>query len=198
MARSISRGDVVLVSGQWKGLTAASIMLGAKLRYGLRSPHARYTHAALIYDAPSQDPNAIRVVEATARGGVHKAFLSKYQSTGKIVATHIDDHDWQQVRAFLDSVLRAREGYDWATYAGLTLYDLTGTRLCLQKAGTATCSGLVCDALTRAGFIWSRPPYACTPSDIDADLAQSDSWQLQWTRPPAREVSRPGSGTACA
>lgn len=179
MTSSIRRGDVVLVSGQGRGLASASIMLGAKLRYGLRSPHARYTHAALIYDAPSQDPNAILIVEATARGGVHKAFLAKYQSSGKIVATRVGDHDWRQVRSFLDDVLRAREGYDWLTYVGLTLYDLTGTRLCLQTAGTATCSGLVCDALTRAGFIWSRPPYACTPSDIDADLEQAESWQLR-------------------
>jgi len=131
------------------------------------------------------------IVEATGRSGVHKAFLSKYgRVTCKIISTQVDEHDWKQMKAFLDSVLHAREGYDWLAYAGLTLYALTGTRLCLQTAGTAICSGLACDALTRAGFIWSRPPYACTPADIDADLerARCKSWELDphATTSPAR------------
>src|SRR5664279_1876093 len=84
-------------------------------------------------------------------------------------STNVDDHDWEQIKEFLDSFL-GYERYGWVTYVGLLLYDLTGTRLCLQEARTTLCSGLVCDALTRRGIIWSRPPYACTPAGIDADL----------------------------
>jgi hypothetical protein len=109
-------------------------------------------------------------VEATGSAGVHKAFLSKYQRRYAIGHTEVDDDDWQEVKEFLESVLRARETYDFVAYAGLTLYALTGTRVCIQRAGTATCSGLVADALTRRGFVWSRPPYAMTPAMIAADL----------------------------
>lgn len=169
MPEQIRAGDVVLVYGQ--DLISVSIAVGTILRYGAGTPYAEWTHAALVYEAPSQDPDTIRIVEATQASGVHTAFLSKYTAgKHKIVHTHVGRHDWEQVRDFLDRVLVARERYDLVAYLGLTLYALTGTRLCLQEAGTATCSGLVCDALTRAGFTWSRPPYACTPADIAADL----------------------------
>lgn len=148
-----------------------SIAVGTVLRYGPGTPYAEWTHVALVYEAPSQDPDTIRIIEATQPGGVHRAFLSKYAGRKrKIIHTDVQEHDWAQVRDFLDRVLDARESYDLVAYLGLTLYAVTGTKLCIQEAGTATCSGLVCEALTRAGFIWSRPPYACTPADIAADL----------------------------
>jgi hypothetical protein len=173
----IRNGDVVLVEGREQGLVSASIAVGARLRYGQGSPHARYSHVALVYDVPAQDPDSILVVEATAASGVQRAFLTKYWKRCKIVHARVDEHDWRQVREFLDDVVDARTGYGMLTYLGLTLYALTGSRLCLQTAGTATCSGLVCDALTRAGFIWDRPPYACTPADIDVHLEHFDAFE---------------------
>jgi|tagenome__1003787_1003787.scaffolds.fasta_scaffold20798112_2 hypothetical protein len=170
MAEPIRNGDVVLVDGLGQGWVSASIALGARLRYGPRSPYARFSHTAIVYDAQSQDPDALVIVEATAHGGVHRAFLSKYESRCVVVHTQVEEHDFEQMKAFLDGVMSARERYGWVTYLGLTLYALTGTRLCLQEAGTAICSGLVCEALTRGQFIWTRPPYACTPADICADL----------------------------
>jgi hypothetical protein len=164
-------GDVVLVEALGQGWISRSIVLGARLRQGWGSPHARYSHCAVVYDAPTDDPDAVRIVEATASSGVHRTFLSKYAGRGKVLHLHVGEEDWKEMKAFLDDVLAARPGYGFVTYAGLTLYALTGTKLCLQEAGTATCAGLVCDALTRAGLIWRRPPYACTPADIDAQLA---------------------------
>ncbi|MFZ0090140.1 MAG: hypothetical protein WAL63_11575 [Solirubrobacteraceae bacterium] len=177
MSRTIRNGDVVLVDGLEQGLISWSIGLGTRLRHGPRTPLARWTHVALIYDAPpggpdaSGDEDAIKIVEATGASGVHLAFLSKYPpQRRRIIHTDVDEQDWGEMRAFLDSVLSERATYGWATYAGLTLYAVTGTKLCVQEAGTATCSGLVCDALTRRGIVWKRPPFACTPADIAEEL----------------------------
>lgn len=175
MADRTRKGDVVLVDGFANGLMSASIRLGNTLRYGLGNPYARWTHVALVYDARHQNEAGIEIVEATAASGVILAFLSKYRGRHTIVHTGVRDNDWKEVKEFVDSVLEARETYGFVTWAGLTLYAVTGTKLCLEEAGTATCSGLVCDALTRAGFVWSRPPYACTPADIAADLAKHEA-----------------------
>jgi hypothetical protein len=169
LSAGIRNGDVVLVDRNAQGPIAISIRLGSKLRYGLASPHTRFSHAAIVYDAAAQD--AVQIVEATAASGVHVTLLSKYAGAYvDVVPTHVDAHDWPDVKTYLDRVLDARTQYDFATYAGLTLYALTGTKLCIQRAGSAICSGLVCDALTRAGYVWPRPPFACTPADISATL----------------------------
>jgi len=164
----LRNGDIVLVDRRSQGLVSVAVKLGGQLRYGRHSPHARYSHAAIVYDADDQD--TVRIVEATS-SGVHVAFLSKYGGDEcDVIHTGVDEHDWRQVKAFLDDVLDRRTTYGYLTYFGLTLYALTGSRLCIQEAGTAICSGLVCDALTRSRFIWRRPPYACTPADISAQL----------------------------
>jgi hypothetical protein len=169
VAERLRNGDVVLIERRSQGWVSAAITLGAKLRYGFASPHAKYSHAAIVYDAG--DPAAVRIVEATAASGVQRAFLAKYDpSEYDVVHTHVRDDDWKQVKDFLDDVLKKRTSYDYVTHVGLAVYALTGTRVCVQRAGTAICSGLVCDALTRAGKIWTRPPYACTPADISYHL----------------------------
>jgi hypothetical protein len=164
----LRNGDVVLVKSLPGALTSLSIRLGEWRHYGVSSPHAQWTHCAMVYDVSNQD--AIVIIEATGRGGVHTVFLDKYAARAEVVHTQVDGKDWDEVKRFLDSVLAERESYGWVTWFGLLLYDLTGTQVCLQRAGTLICSGLVCDALTRAGFVWRRPPFACTPADIDADL----------------------------
>ena len=165
----LCNGDIVLIDRKSQGAVSAAITLGAKLRYGFASPHARYSHAAIVYDATH--PDAVVIVEATAASGVQKAFLAKYhRSEFDVIPAKVEDDDWKQVKTFLEEVLNARTSYDYVTHVGLAVYALTGTRVCVQRAGTAICSGLVCDALTRAGKIWARPPYACTPADISHQL----------------------------
>ena len=170
MPEAICRGDVVLVDELGQGLVSASIALGEVLRYGCASPYTQWTHTAIVYDASFQDPADVSIVEARASTRVHKTSLSKYANHYAIVHTKVDDSDWLEVKHFLDNVLEKRERYDYVAYAGLLLYDLFASNVCIQRAGTATCSGLVADALTRAGYIWTRPPYATTPANIAADL----------------------------
>ena len=167
MSDPIRNGDVILVDRNAQGWISWSVKLGAKLRYGFMDPDTQYSHAAIVYDAG--DP--VTIVEATALSGVQQVYLSKYKKREYVVVhTKVEPYDFEQVRKYLDSVLEERASYDFSTIAGLSLYAVTGSKLCVQHAGSVTCSGLVCEALTRAGFVWNRPPYACTPADISAEL----------------------------
>ena len=123
---------MVLVHGQ--DILSMSIAVGTVLRYGPGTPYAEWTHVALVYEAPSQDPDAIRIIEATQPGGVHCAFLSKYAGRKrKLIHTDVQEHDWEQVRDFLDRVLRGTGSYDLVAYLGLTLLCGDGHRGCASR-----------------------------------------------------------------
>jgi hypothetical protein len=187
MSVPIRNGDVILVDRHSQGLISWSAKFGAKLRYGFMNPHTQYAHAAIVYDV--NEP--MRIVEATAMSGVQLVYLSKYKACDYVVVpARVKPHDFKQVRKYLDSVLDERESYDFSTIAGLSLYAVTGSKLCVQRAGSVTCSGLVCEALTRAGIVWKRPPFACTPADISAQLQPGKaSWFDADTRREARAAS---------
>ncbi len=92
------------------------------------------------------------------------------------IATFIGRSDMQLLAGVTDSVLVTREGI-----AKYRLKQVATTRRNLdwyrrestkgraapdQRSGTAICSGFVCDALTRAGYIWPRPPISMMPADL--------------------------------
>jgi hypothetical protein len=143
-----------------QGMISRAIKLGSWLRRYDR-PYRRFSHAALVISASGT------LAEALANG-VRRNPISKYDEADyRIVRTHVDEQDRAEVLEFANSVLKSHEnGYGYATIAGLALYCMTGAQLCVQDAGTAICSGFVCDALTRAGFIWERPPFAMMPADL--------------------------------
>jgi hypothetical protein len=159
-ATGLRVGDFLLTGVKQQGLVSRAIKFGALLR-GYDLSYRRFSHAALVIDTDGT------LAEALSHG-VCRNPISKYDEANyRVVHTHVDEHDQAQVLAFADSVLRAREnGYGYPTIAGLALYCATGAQLCIQRAGTAICSGFVCDALTRAGFIWDRPPFAMMPADL--------------------------------
>jgi hypothetical protein len=152
-------GDVILCGAKAQGLVSRAIKLGSWLR-GYPKAARAFSHTALIIDTDGT------IAEAASKG-VRRAHVSKYHADDiRHVHTHVDEHDQAQVLAFAEAVMAARTGYGFVTFAGLALYCLTGGSLCVQKAGTAICSGFVADALTRAGEIFERPPYACMPADL--------------------------------
>jgi hypothetical protein len=159
-ATDLQVGDFLLTGLKQQGIISRAVKVGSVLR-GYDRPYQRFSHAALVISADGT------LAEALAHG-VCQNPISKYDPADyRIVRTHVDEHDQAQVLAFASSVLQSREnGYGYPTIAGLALYCLTGAQLCVQAAGTAICSGFVCDALTRAGFIWERPPFAMMPADL--------------------------------
>jgi hypothetical protein len=131
-----------------------------------------WSHAALITRV---DPDgSVWVTEAVSRGVVEQRFHYG-QHNYEIIDPGLDDMSLARVLEFAADVRAARETYGFAQIFGLFLYCVTGTRLCVQWAGTSICSGFVCNALDGAGpdrlhgklrYTWPRPPFAMMPSDI--------------------------------
>jgi hypothetical protein len=154
-------GDFILTGRAEQTAVSWAIKLGAKLRDYPESAR-RYNHAALVLNEHGDLAEALG-------GGVKRTHISKYRDDDyTYVVTDITPSDQAQVLAFAENVLASRTKYGFVTFVGLGLYCVTGGKLCIQKAGTAICSGFVSDALTRAGFIWPRPPFAMMPADLAA------------------------------
>ncbi|HEX4364602.1 MAG TPA: hypothetical protein VHZ75_08640 [Solirubrobacteraceae bacterium] len=152
-------GDILLTGVRSQGIYSWAIKAGSWLRR-YEAPYRRFSHAVLVV---SEDGS---IVEALTKG-VARGNLAKYDADDYVlVRVGVDAHDQAQVLAFAESVLAARTRYGFATILGLALFCLSGAQLCIQWAGTAICSGFVCDALTRAGYIWPRPPFAMMPADL--------------------------------
>lgn len=152
-------GDFLLTGVTSQGVVSWAIKTGSWLR-GFEPPYRRFSHTALLISEEGELAEALG-------GGVKRTHMSKYEAADYVlVRTAVDDHDAAQVLEFAESVLDSRTRYGFATIFGLALYCLTGAQLCIQLAGTAICSGLVSDALTRAGFVWARPPFAMMPADL--------------------------------
>lgn len=162
MTRHVNNGDIILTGKQSQGLVSLVIKLGSKLRYGFKSPFTIYSHTAIVYDAELG-----LVVEAVSHGVVISKLAERFpEGDFDVLHTEVNEHDWKQIEKFLNAVVEAKWRYGFVTFLGLAIYCLTGGALCIQKAGTSICSGLVCDALTRAGYVWNRPPYSMMPADI--------------------------------
>jgi hypothetical protein len=152
-------GDFLLTGVKAQGLVSWAIKTGSWLRRYER-PYRRFSHTALVIGDDGE------IAEAVAKG-VLPANISKYEEDDYVlVRTGVDPHDRAQVLAFAESVMEARTSYGFVTFFGLALYCVTGAQVCIHVAGTAICSGFVSDALTRAGFIWARPPFVMMPADL--------------------------------
>ena len=152
-------GDFLLTGVKAQGIVSWAIKTGAWLRR-YKKPYRRFSHTALVI----ADDGTL--AEAVAKGVVRTPLAHYDKADYVLVRTNVVEHDREQILAYADSVLAARTKYGFPTFAGLALYCLTGASLCIQSAGTAICSGFVSDALTRAGYIWPRPPFSMMPADL--------------------------------
>jgi hypothetical protein len=163
MFEDLHTGDFILTGKKAQGIVSLAIKLGSYLRH-YPAPARRYSHTALIISELPDDDYTICEAHAS---GVNYGRLSKYRPEDiTVIRAGVGVHDAQQIKLFAQEVVKAKSSYGYLTFAGLALYCLTGTKLCLQTAGTAICSGFVADALTRAGFVWPRPPYSMMPADL--------------------------------
>jgi hypothetical protein len=158
-ATELQVGDFLLTGVVQQGLVSRAIKLGALLR-GFPKPFRRFSHAALVIDGDGT------LAEALGQGVVRSPIAKYAPANYVIVRTQVSDGDRAEVLAFAEAVLASRERYGFVTIAGLALYCLSGSSICIQKAGTAICSGFVSDALTRGTYIWPRPPFSMMPADL--------------------------------
>jgi uncharacterized protein YycO len=149
-------GDFILTHG-----TAAvnrGIRFGQKLRFrGERREYAFWNHAALVVYGGN-------VIEALTHG-VTMNKLSKYSDV-EYTVVHIEAsaEDRVQVCNFAQSCLGDRYGF--LTIASLAVWTLFGGNIELSLDGTEICSGLVAQAVVRAGYIFKRDPSHMTPADL--------------------------------
>jgi hypothetical protein len=165
---TLRNGDIILTGRKHQGLASSAIRLGGRLRLGWNSPFAIWPHCAIIYDAEKMIS-----CEATGTGVQTGDIFERFGHDWDLIQTNVADQDWPQVKEFLDSCLTAKWRYGFAIFAGLAVYCLSAIipfipQICFQQTGTAVCSGLTCDALTRAGYIWELPPFWMMPADIAA------------------------------
>ena len=152
-------GDFLLTGIKAQGIVSWAIKAGSLLR-GFEAPYRRFSHAALVIDDRGT------LAEALGKG-VTRSPLSKYEAANYVlVRTGVQEPDRSQILDYAEAVLDARTRYGFWTIFGLGLYCLAGAQICIQRAGTAICSGFVSDALTRAGYVWPRPPFAMMPADL--------------------------------
>lgn len=158
-AEDVRPGDLIFTSGTH--LTSVLIRCGQRLRKNLH-PYAEWHHVAVVVEHDGT------FIHAVGRG-VEEGRLADLR--GKVYVhqpIECSDEDRAQVVAFLRNVLRApkRTEYNWATTASLGLALITGSRLVLGQIGTATCSGLAAEALTRTDKVFDRQPSFMMPADL--------------------------------
>jgi hypothetical protein len=152
-------GDILLTGVASQRFVSRAIKFGSWLRR-YDAPYRRFSHAALVLSVDGT------IAEALSRGVVQRN-LSHYEPANYVlVRVNVAPHDQAQVLEFAESVIAARTRYGFITIAGLAIFCLSGAQLSIQQAGTAICSGFVSDALTRAGHVWRRPPFAMMPADL--------------------------------
>ena len=149
-------GDLILTHNPY--WTSRIIRFGQRLRYPAEA--AFYNHVAVAYDSRGT------IVEALG-GGVEKRHISAYEGTPYyVVKIGAGSGDRRQVVNFLDAVLEARWRYGYLTILSVALTLLTGYSLVFARSGTAICSGLASEALTRCGEVFEKPPAFMVPADL--------------------------------
>lgn len=131
-----------------------------------------FSHSWIVHHV---DPDGTAwITEAESKGVVTRKL--HYKPGDYVIlrtSALLKGEDEAEMRAFLDAVTAARWKYDYGTFAGLAVYCVTGAFLAPAGVGTAICSGLTSEALTRGLAIWPLPAYRMMPQDqYDAAAAQ--------------------------
>jgi hypothetical protein len=155
---------VGLSGAKSQGFISHLIKFGA-LVGGYPPAARRFSHAWIVIDDHGN------LVEAVKRG-VRPGNISKYDPDDYVlIDVPMSDADAEQVRAFLANVVEHRWKYGFLTFAACGFSCLSGQIRWLPSfsfavAQTAICSGLVADALTRAGWIWPKAAAVMMPADL--------------------------------
>lgn len=185
-------GDFILTHGG--EFSSKLIRLGQGLRFwGPDRQYTHWNHTALIVDANGC------LVEALYRG-VAKRHISVYDPTAyHCVRIEASPEDRQQMVAFAEHWRRAEARYAWWTISGIVLSLLTGARFSFGIDGQFICSGLVTQALERAGEIFDRDSSNMTPADLAKRyrIAPPPSGSPKGTPPPPYRPVPSGSEPPC-
>jgi hypothetical protein len=164
-AEGVRVGDCLLTGVKSQGLVSWPIKTGSLLR-GFDALLRRFLHPALVFGEGRHHRRGC------GRRCREEQPVEVRQGRPCRRPYRVDDHDREQVLRFVESVLdekgrrHGRQAYGYVMFAGVALYCPDGVPIYVQEAAASICSGLLCDALTRAGFIWERPLFAMMPANL--------------------------------
>lgn len=155
---SYAPGSMFLTSGNHK----MSRAIQAAQR--LRSPahYAKWNHGGIVTHEHGQMVESLEF-------GPEVEHMEKYRGTWVAVITpEIHPHDLEQLEAYVGSVLAAKWGYSYLSIVCILISLLTGSKLNFSRTSTIICTGLICDAYTRLGYVWPKPAAFMRPDDVAA------------------------------
>jgi hypothetical protein len=175
----IAAAIVLAIVLGWTLLAAASLfvaalLLGVVATWFVAAAFTKggWSHAALVTRV---DPDGKVWLTEAIKPGVEERPFSYHDHDYVVLDPGLDEMSQARVLEFAADRRAAGETYGFIQFFGLFLYCVTGTRLCIQAAGTSVCSGFVCDAIAGAGpdkrhgklrYTWARPPFAMQPFEI--------------------------------
>lgn len=159
----IQPGDFILFHGpNW---FARLIRFGQALRFrGEREKYAYWNHAAIVVDIDSRGHPVI--VEAAER--VKKGSLWQLYDEHDFVMMNVDVPMSEEDRAQVVEYANAQvgESYDYLQIIGLAFNIIFGTRFSFGDNSAHICSGLVAEALERAGYDFDKDAEGVMPADL--------------------------------
>jgi hypothetical protein len=128
---------------------------------GDESAYAKWNHAGLFLGEGGL------IAEALGSGVVARDISAYTEPRVAVIRPpEMAELDRGQIRRFADAVVEVRYEYSYETLLAIALQLSTGSRFGFARASTAICSGFVAEALTRAGYIFERPPSFTMPDDL--------------------------------
>jgi hypothetical protein len=169
---------VVAAVGGWNPLVAAAavcvalvaavalvVVWAALLGFWSRDKQW-FSHSFIVHHVDPAAAAGVWITESHAQGvETRKLHYLPGEFVWLKTSVLLGHDDADEMRAFLDAVTAARWKYDYGTFAGLAIYAITGAMLAPAGVGTAICSGLTSEALTRGKAIWPLPAYRMMPQD---------------------------------
>lgn len=158
-------GDIVLFHGP--NFFSRLIRFGQRLRFhGLDNKYAYWNHVGIIVDFDDQTMEPV-IVEAVA--SVRMGRLFKFYNTQDydIKIIHIDKLSISERRQAVNYVnSQVGEKYDWVSILSMAFRCLFGGTFSFGNPTAHICSGLVGEALERAGYDFNIDANFLMPADI--------------------------------
>jgi uncharacterized protein YycO len=158
----MKEGDIVLFHGP--NFYSRLIRFGQALRFrGDRKRFAHWNHVAIVVGFEDDEPVIVEAVSEVRKGKIWDNYnLIDYEI--EFVSPLLNDSDRLQVIDYCNR--QVGDEYDWVEIISLAVRCLFGGSLSIKFSESHICSGLVGEALERAGYDFGREASDLMPADI--------------------------------
>ena len=166
MSAILQDGDIVFA--HTKGLIGRAIRFAQKHDRAQKG-QSKWNHAAVVY---KDDDGVFRVIQATAKGVTDNAHLEDIAPHGTYEILPLPFHvDRKQFLGFMASQVGSKYGFLTILSCAFDMY--LPDAICLRRANTWICSGLIAGGLWFAGFEGALDwpdLYTVTPAQLAESL----------------------------